>query len=404
MLFYLTTNSNIDKLDCLEDAYILNKETKCDLNQETFLKYIKKDIRNLQVDYLIIDMSIFEQEDMDIKGCLESYLLLNPKSKVILLPALIEDTGELFGAIDPFAGVYVVKDIVNPEIEVLNILNNLEQLPIEVDIPATEPEKLDAEYEDVPEEDIATPDNIFLKAASPIKVSEGQPLKNEVNEKDNHKEKKEDITASPEIMKLEDYIKTKKNPASRKWNCENIMIGFIGTERRMGTTTAAFMLANLLHFNGAKVTYAEVNKHNHLDILAEQYEFVPVEEHYVKKAITYFRDSKCIIPGTNFIVLDLGSISENDEKIMNLKDTMDKLILVSGSRPYDLKSLNKALELILDKNLHLAFNMARNKDMKALEKNYAAEADTISYLPYCSDILSCDKVIWENIEKIYKDY
>lgn len=417
MLFFLTSEKNQDKFDFLKEEYIVNKDIKNEFNQETFLKYIKKEIRNIHMDYLIIDMNVFDTEEVKIQECLDSFFLLNPDSKIIIMPVLDEDTGELYGAIDPYDGLYILKDFENPEPETVRILNNVEQTReevIEVDI-----DREESTYENKTEEEsdtstdadsmkaeTTTPDHIFVKATSPIKVSEGQPLNKgnkELTASLNQTEIVKPADKQPNIMRLEEYIKIKSNPVG-KWNCENVMIGVLGTERRTGTTTAAFQIAGYLNDQGARVAYMEANDHKHLQPIAEAYGFVKNEEHYIKGAISYYTDSKYDVDAVlNFWIIDLGCINENEERTVRYKDMMDRTILVSGSRTYDLEMLNTAIDKLKDRNLNIIFNLANEKHLHDYKQQYKSEANVIIDLKYCRDIINTEK--WEDdLEELFKDY
>ena len=293
MLFYLTSENNQDKFDFLKEDYVLSKDMKHDLNQETFLKYIKKEIRNIQIDYLIIDMNIFNPEEVSIQECLDAFSLLNPNTKIIILPSLIEDTGELFGAIENHEGLFILGNLENPESEMIPILSNQKQVIESETENRKEEENIElTEKEQKPA--CTTPDQVFVKTVKPVKVSEGQPLKknkeNESIKNNNHTEEVKSVNKQPNIMKLEEYMKN-KSKESAGWQCENVMIGILGTERKSGTTTIAFQIAGYLQLNGARVAYVEANNHMHLKSVAEHYGFVYVDEHYIKNAITYNTDS-----------------------------------------------------------------------------------------------------------------
>ncbi len=406
MLFFLTSEKKQDMFDFLKEKYILNKDIKNEFNQETFLKYIKKEVRNIHMDYLIIDMNIFDSEEVKIQECLDSFFLLNPDSKIIILPALIEDTGELFGSIEPYDSLYILNDLDNPEPETIRILSNQEQTLIENDKTVNEMEEVIEDSNTEEKNTDTTADHIFIKATSPIKVSEGQPLnKNnkDIPDKVNQEDVAKPAEKQPNIMRLEEYIKTKSNPAGN-WNCENVMIGVLGTERRTGTTTAAFQLVSYLQAQGARVAYMEANDHKHLQTIAEAYGFVKIEEHYIKGAITYYTDSQYDVnSGLNFIIIDLGCISENAERNIKYRDTMDRTILVSGSSPYDLEALDTAIDKLKDNNLNIIFNLANRKDLKDYKQKYRSETHLITYLKYCPDFSNTEK--WEDeITDLFNEY
>ncbi len=406
MLFYLTSEDNQDKFDFLKEDYVLSKEIKHDFNQETFLKYIKKEIRNIQIEYLIIDMNIFNPEEVSIQECLDAFLLLNPNTKIIILPFLIEDTGELFGAIEAHEGLFILDNLDNPEAEMIPILTNQKQV-MESETENRKEDKRIELTEKEPEPVSTAPDQVFMKAVKPVKVSEGQPLKknkgNETIKNNVHTEEVKTVNKQPNIMKLEEYMKNKSQETAG-WQCENVMIGVLGAERKSGTTTIAFQIAGYLQTKGARVAYVEANNHKHLKSVAEFYGFVYVEEHYIKNAITYYTDSKYDAnSGMNFIIFDLGSFEENTERNIKLKDTMDMRFLITGSRSYDMTALDMVIDKLKDKKLNMVFNLVDKKDYLIHEQRYVSEAGMITYFQYCPDITAPGK--WEDdIGKVFEEY
>ncbi|MDF2804255.1 MAG: hypothetical protein K0S61_4160 [Anaerocolumna sp.] len=80
-------------------------------------------------------------------------------------------------------------------------------------------------------------------------------------------------------MKLHDYIKEKDG--KNKWNCKNFMIGVMGVERKIGTTTTAFQISCYFQGEGGRVSYVEAKSHNHLNLIASENEFIKVKDHYL---------------------------------------------------------------------------------------------------------------------------
>ena len=80
MLIYLTSENNQERFNFLKEAFIMNTEVKVKLNQDTFMKCIKKELRNLEIHCLIIDLQIFDKDEIiDFKQTLDAFNLLNPE-------------------------------------------------------------------------------------------------------------------------------------------------------------------------------------------------------------------------------------------------------------------------------------------------------------------------------------
>ena len=73
---------------------------------------------------------------------------------------------------------------------------------------------------------------------------------------------------------------------------------------------------------------------------------------------------------------------------------MERTILVSGSRPYNLEVLDIAIDKLKDRNLNIIFNLANKKDLKDYKQKYKSETHLTTYLKYCPDLLNTEK--WED--------
>ena len=422
MVFYLTSEKNQFCFDFLQEDYLLNKSMVSFFDEEKFLKYIKRDMRNIStIEYFIVDMNIFVSEDVNLEICLESFLILNPGSVVIVLPFLIEETGELFGSIE-YRDVYVLSSLNDVEEEVHRIFQSGREYPIEEgntkilelkqqedqqnykqegkeSLAELKPLIEDADIKGQEEEEIETsiietvdenstrrihPDAVFQKASTPIKVAEKQ-------EKIINHDK-------PNIIRLEELYHLKHTPSAR-WKCNNVMIGLMGVDRRVGTTTAAIRLANMLHKEGAKTSYVEANDHGHLEKIAKQYEFVSVESYYLKGGVSYFINSYDTT--TNFNIYDIGCISENGERITKLDGIFHKVFLISGSKAYELDDLHKAMNIMKASNVGLIFNLP-GEETKNLIRLYKEEVSFLTELQYAPSWFSGT---WEEmLEFFLKEY
>jgi len=116
-----------------------------------------------------------------------------------------------------------------------------------------------------------------------------------------------------------------------QFDCENIVIAVVGSQMRVGTTTAAIGLCTWLAHAGASVCYVEANQSGHLAILARSYGMEQVDDGWQFKGVPYRLDKPD--RDVNFIVYDLGKgLGERCE----ILDGADIKLLVCGTKPYEL--------------------------------------------------------------------
>ena len=542
MLFYIVSEGNQGCLDSLRESYIMNKEIKAGMSQDAFMKYIKKDLRNLEIDILIIDIRIFDlNEELDLCDAADAFFLLNPESKIIILPSDNEYEEQLYEPLGQYQQLYIIRDKEMPAIEVNHIISekaemeeeradiekrtedicdqsnvqkqkkktNLKEaedvrekkekaiiqkqryireqeeeaalqeqkyvqekkkeptLQKQRDVKEQKEKVTLLENEDIQEQkntilqerrdvqklkkevelseqrdvqgkkvestlqnqsdalstdtdiklskpliSITSVDQIYSKAAAPVKVSEGLPLKKRVRnsiiketagepleKKQRISEKASAITEIQAHPDKEDEIVTSKistdksDPeaapvAMKPWSNTNVMIGIVGTERKAGTTTAAFHLANYLNNLGASVTYTETNLHNHLSDIAEAYHYEWKDDHYTHNGITYYLNTAFDTDArANFILFDLGCMMENKKWILkSIRESMMEIIVISGSKPYELHALRDTLDTVQDKKINLLLNYVSKDDKAKLFHTYSKQVKRLASLSYEPDL------------------
>lgn len=130
---------------------------------------------------------------------------------------------------------------------------------------------------------------------------------------------------------------TRYNPKERlqksgikyRFDCENVHIAVVGTQPRMGTTTAAMGLCHWLQSVGAAVCYMEENENGHLPLLARSYGMEKIGDGWLYEGVQYCRQGQEPETPANFIVQDMGSTA------IALADA-DVLALVCGTKPQEL--------------------------------------------------------------------
>jgi hypothetical protein len=398
----------------------MNTEVKARLNQDIFMKCIKKELRNIEISCLIIDLLIFDREEaIDYSQAIEAFSLLNPGCKIIVMYEDESGMKDLISSIQQCPGIHIIESKENNNV-IIDIINSVvvnydmddvpdsdipdsdipEDVIPEGDIPDgvisdTQEEIIKEEYKEVSEtpliHEIHPPDNIFNKATVPVKLSEGEPLRKrakKISEGEQHNQS--------DTMKLSTKVKRQhKNDNSTKpgtpilqdehiWNCSNVMIGIVGAERRTGTTTTALHLATYLKELGASVIYTEANQHGHIDDIAVQYSLTLSEDHYINDKVLYYRNSQFDQDaGANFIIFDLGYIEENKQRTLKiLTEIMNEIIIVSGCKPYEQNALNQAIMTIDNKDVNIVLNLASQAELESLQGRYKDNIKYSATAPY----------------------
>lgn len=176
---------------------------------------------------------------------------------------------------------------------------------------------------------------------------------------------------------------------------KDIKIAVVGVSNRVGTTTTAFNLTNYLHGIGAKVSYTEANNNEHLKDIAAYYEFTMVSDKCIKyKGIGYYLDKQ--FPNDyNFNIFDLGILNFSSLSIFKACDVR---ILCSGSKPYELPCLNKALKLIGEEKTNTIFSFSAEAGRVNLKKLTESENNKVHFSLYNPSLFD-GKVN----EKMFKD-
>jgi hypothetical protein len=436
MIFFLTGAERQNELDGLKELYVVNIDVRDQISYKDFLNIIKKELRNIEIECLVIDIEIFNQvENLGLKNAIESFLLISPDCKVIVLfsdnkqnmceDEKVQNTSNVSYIVSDNPTMDIITILCDPEImsatylddpqeelsesiiykgdqdkevkdssqsfeDEISIVEIGDSLSISLDQADEEEDNFEIisdKTDQVMENEnnqYVQPNDIFNKASVLIKTSAGTPLKKKmiksqadsvdtISKKDHRKAEK----LSSKVKKFQREI-SKSN-----WKCTNIMIGIAGIERSTGTTTAAMELANYLNNEGAKVLYSEANKHNHLPDIASWLSFKAEDDHYINNDIYYYPESQFDQElGVHFIILDIGSISENKNRTMKIMSGMDEIILVSGNKLYERHALTAALKELHELDVHILFNLTDEEDLPDLKKIYVNKAKSILSLPY----------------------
>nr|WP_245353255.1 hypothetical protein [Clostridium punense] len=210
---------------------------------------------------------------------------------------------------------------------------------------------------------------------------------------------------SEEGMTYEDYFTRDKNKLSSNvsqyiFKEKDIKIAVAGVSRRCGTTTTAFNLTNYLYRLGAKVSYTEANDNNHLQVIADYYEFIKDSGESLKyKGVEYYPDKQ--FPNEyNFNVFDIGVLNGNTIPIYKACDVR---MLCSGSKPYEITEYKKALESIFELSINTIFNFSQELGRTNLKKLVENENNKAYFTDYSPNLFD-GKVNEKIFKEILKDY
>ncbi|MDF2905342.1 MAG: hypothetical protein K0R34_663 [Herbinix sp.] len=165
-----------------------------------------------------------------------------------------------------------------------------------------------------------------------------------------------------------------------KQSVNKALIGFIGTGERIGVTHNAIVSAFILKESGFKIAVVENkrNKHLALEQIKEHFEVEPKEpgdNFYTINQIDFYPSYsledlyKVFSKNYNFIIIDFGTF---DLEYLAEFNRCVMPIVVCGSKPWELKQLNKifasASEDML-KEFYYLFNYTNSENMDLIKKN-----------------------------------
>lgn len=116
-----------------------------------------------------------------------------------------------------------------------------------------------------------------------------------------------------------------------RFDCKNVAVAVVGSQSRIGVTTAAVGLSAWLARVGASVCYVEAHTDGHLAALARGYEMETEGEGWQFERVHY-RSTKPK-EDVNFVVYDLGSDFTGERELLERADIR---LLVCGTKPYEL--------------------------------------------------------------------
>lgn len=176
-----------------------------------------------------------------------------------------------------------------------------------------------------------------------------------------------------------------------KQNANRVMIGFAGSEKRIGTTHNAIVVANTLRRSGYMVALLEMAEHPVFNDIKDFFDEQPEDAlHFSVNGIDYYPSvlaseiNSIMAKAYNFLVIDFGSCETMDSIVFNKCDVP---VIVAGSKPWELDAVNKFFSEAVHENLaryNFLFNLTDEKYREDI-KNGMNELKNVYFAPVTID-------------------
>ena len=190
-----------------------------------------------------------------------------------------------------------------------------------------------------------------------------------------------------------------------------VSIGICSTERHLGATTQAINITKFLSEQlNVRVCYVENNNHQSLIEIFNTSDNDEINYYRETGKIEYqgidmFMNSNIgeIMNNYDFYVFDFGSMQEmTDNDVTNFL-TKDVKFIVSGTKPWELKSLFEAFEKIgNDKGINFIFNFTEKEKRNFFRDNMGAYKENTYFSEYIDNPFIIKNKLM--LEKIFKPF
>jgi hypothetical protein len=209
-----------------------------------------------------------------------------------------------------------------------------------------------------------------------------------------------------DVKKTEDVSVNEIKAVSR------VMIGIVGSQKRIGTTHSTVMLAGALRKKGYMVAVVEFNQSGAFQKIREDFgEKYHDHFYFILNGIDYFPDvnretfQKVLEKSYNFIVIDFGNYQEcNMEEYHKCHVRM----ICAGSKAWELEHAASIMQHYDDeilKHIHFYFNFTDKnyqKPIKKQMKNSSGEKLNVHFLEYESDPFNTE--VFPEIDQLLSEY
>lgn len=151
---------------------------------------------------------------------------------------------------------------------------------------------------------------------------------------------------------------------------EEKFICVIGSQRRTGTTTTAFQLANYIANKGKSVAYMEGNDHQHLKEIVRTYKMEESDNIWQMNGVDFLFDDSVFYKHYHYIIADLGQLdAESIEVIKN----SHYVILCGDAKCYEKNHLSQAIDLLKSSGIdtyHLFLHFVAPNELLLLKAQF----------------------------------
>lgn len=215
-----------------------------------------------------------------------------------------------------------------------------------------------------------------------------------------------------DALAFKDVKKTEEIDLNEVKAVSRVMIGFTGTQNRIGTTHSAVMLAGCLRKKGYMVATVEFNQSCTFQKIREDFgEKYHDHFYFTLNGIDYYPDinresfQKVLEKSYNFIIMDFGNFQE-----CNLEEfhKCHVRLICAGSKAWELEYAASILQQYDDeilKHLHFYFNFTDKnyeKPIKKQMKNSKGESLNVHFLEYRSDPFNTEE--FPAVEQLLGEY
>lgn len=180
------------------------------------------------------------------------------------------------------------------------------------------------------------------------------------------------------------------------FDCQNIKIGVLGSQNRIGATTFAISLTHWLSSVSAKVNYIEATDKNKLNLLALEYGIKAQQDEFIAEDILFTRGAPQV--GCNFEVYDIGYPFEYK---MNRVGQMDILVLAFGGKTSELPYTKIAFQTLENKKSYILPVFVTDDRLARIKNIFTNENHKILKSQYVPDYINSNS---ENYKKIIHKY
>lgn len=358
MVAYLTSYNNQEFIqkaieECEEHSFFQKVE-----NEISLLSFTKMNLDQINnVDIIIIDLLCLKDKDDEILQSLNTIRMLYDNIKIIILATSKAIGDPLLSEIFSL-GIYniVMFDILN---EVLNCIRKGKTYK----------------------------DSIQFKDSV-----DGNNLKS--------KTKKNSSTQMVEKVVIKNEIQKTVNKA---------LIGYVGTQERIGLTHNVIVSAKFLKKQGYKIAILENSQKQSkcFENIKEFYEIESQKDYFCLNEIDFYPDfslqdiPKVLIKNYNLVLIDFGLYSETN---LSEFDRCVKQIIVTGSKAWEMNWLNQVFESqeeIVLKNYIYLFNFTELTYAKNI-RDSMGELKNVYFTEYTPDPINSNG--FEELKIIFNDY